>query len=127
MVNHLVDGGVGPVTLEALDRAIGWGDYLETHSRRIYAQCIEPELPAARALAQKILERKLKSGFVVRDVYRPRWSRLATKEDATAAVECLVELDWLRREHIHTRGAPKTVHEINPAVFAPDFDPFAPD
>jgi hypothetical protein len=127
MVSHLVDGGVGPVTLEALDRAIGWGDYLETHSRRIYAQGIEPELPAARALAQKILDRKLASGFVVRDVYRPRWSRLATKEDATAAVECLIELDWLRQEYVNTRGAPKMVHEINPAVFAPDFEPFAPD
>lgn len=127
LVSHLADGGEGPVTLEALDRAIRWGDYLATHSRRIYAQGIEPELPAARALAQKILERKLASGFVVRDVYRPRWSRLATKEDATAAVECLIELDWLRREHVATGGAPKTIHEINPGVFAPDFEPFAPD
>ena len=127
LVSHLVDHGVGPVTLEALDRAIKWGEYLESHSRRIYAQGIEPALPAARALAEKILEGKIETGFVVRDVYRPRWSRLSGKPEAIAAVECLAEFDWLRPEQVLTGGAPKTIYHINPAVFTPDFEPFAPD
>ncbi len=37
----------------------------------VYAQGIEPTRPSARALAEKILEDKVETGFVVRDVYRP--------------------------------------------------------
>lgn len=126
LVSHLVDGGRGAVALEALERAIGWGRYLESHSRRIYAQGVEPALPAARALAEKIIEGKLGTGFVLRDVYRPRWSGLTGKSEARAAVEMLADLDWLRPEHIATGGAPKTVHHINPRVHEASFEPFAP-
>lgn len=34
---HLADGGRGPVKLSALDRAVGWAQYLFAHARRIYA------------------------------------------------------------------------------------------
>lgn len=126
LVSHLVDRREGPVSLEPLERAIGWGRYLESHSRRIYAQGVEPALPAARALAEKIIEGRLPGGFVLRDVYRPRWSRLAGKADARAAAEMLTDLDWLRPEHVATGGAPKTVYEINPRVHEAGFEPFAP-
>jgi putative DNA primase/helicase len=33
---HLADGGAGPVALSALDKAVGWGQYLFAHARRIY-------------------------------------------------------------------------------------------
>ena len=34
---HLADGGRGPVPIAALDKAVGWGQYLFGHARRIYA------------------------------------------------------------------------------------------
>ena len=33
---HLADGGRGPVSLSALDKAVGWAQYLFSHARRIY-------------------------------------------------------------------------------------------
>jgi len=33
---HLADGGRGQVSLAALDKAVGWGQYLFAHARRIY-------------------------------------------------------------------------------------------
>ena len=33
---HLADGGRGPVSLSALDKAVGWARYLFSHARRIY-------------------------------------------------------------------------------------------
>ncbi len=33
---HLADGGRGPVSLPALDKAVGWAWYLFAHARRIY-------------------------------------------------------------------------------------------
>lgn len=45
LIDHLVNGGTGPVTMESLNRAFKWGDYLETHARRIYNQHTEPTHP----------------------------------------------------------------------------------
>lgn len=36
LINHLADGGVGPVNEAALLRALGLAEYLETHARRAY-------------------------------------------------------------------------------------------
>jgi hypothetical protein len=122
LVCHLVDGGTGAVPLPALEQAIAWGDYLESHARRIYAQGCEPGLPAATSLATRLVTEKLESGFTLRDVYRRGWSGLTTKEDVLTAVNVLIDLDWLRPESLPTGGAPKTVYHVNPKVLAPGFE-----
>lgn len=40
---HLADGGRGPVPVSALDRAVGWAQYLFAHARRIYGMVLTPE------------------------------------------------------------------------------------
>ncbi len=40
---HLADRGRGPVSLPALDRAVGWAQYLFAHARRIYGEVPTPE------------------------------------------------------------------------------------
>lgn len=122
LVCHLVDGGTGAVTLPALEQAIAWGGYLESHARRIYAQGCEPALPAATLLGTRLLSGTPASGFTLRDVYRRGWSGLTTKEDVQAAVNVLIDLDWLRHESLPTGGAPKTVYHVNPKVLASGFE-----
>src|SRR5690606_4908294 len=36
LLTHLAEGRMGPVGVEAVERAIGWVKYLEPHARRIY-------------------------------------------------------------------------------------------
>jgi len=115
---HLADErDGGPVTVAALERAIGWGRYLETHARRIYGSLSQQSTSAARMLATKILDGKLSDGFSLRDVYRPSWSGLSDRTEATAAVDVLQDHDWLATEKLDTGGAPKTVYRINPRIF----------
>src|SRR5690606_35119893 len=102
---------------EALQRAIRWGEYLQSHARRIYAHAAHPDLAAARALAKKLAGGDLADEFALRDVYRAGWSGLTTPEDAKGAVDLLVDLDWLREERRATGGRTATVHLINPGVF----------
>lgn len=45
LLTHLADGGQGPVDVEPLQKAIGWGRYLETHARRMLDR--KPEVMAA--------------------------------------------------------------------------------
>lgn len=114
---HLADepeGGL--VTLDALERAIGWGSYLESHARRMYGSIAHRSSGAAKSLAAKIEAGALNDGFTLRDVYRPGWSGLTDRSDAQAAVDVLIDHNWLASETINTGGAPKTVYRINPHV-----------
>ena len=113
---HLAQKDTGPVSLSALEKAVAWGGYLESHARRIYAPAIDPAIGSAKALAKRIIDGDLSEGFPLRDVYRKHWSRLSTKEEALDAVSCLADLDWLAEEIQPTTGRTKTVYWINPKV-----------
>ena len=115
---HLVDDGQGAVTDGALQRAIGWGNYLESHARRIFAVAISPDIPAAKALAKRLLNGDLKDEFSLKDVYRPCWSGLNTRALAQSAADVLMDLDWLAEHRETAPGAfkPSTTYRINPKV-----------
>lgn len=113
---HLAEGGSGPVGLSALERACAWGEYLESHAKRIYAPAIAPDRIGARALAKRILAGDLSDRFVLRDVYNNDWSCLADKESAFKAATFLVDYDWLQQELEPTRGRPKTWYVVNPRI-----------
>jgi len=120
LIIHLAESDGGPVTLDAVTRAVGWADYLESHARRIYSRGIHPATAHARALAQRIEQGDVTTGFTVRDVYHGQhWSLLADAEQVQLAVDELVELGWLRTETLNTPGRAKLVHHINPKVATP--------
>jgi hypothetical protein len=113
---HLADGGKNPVEVDALERACAWGDYLESHARRVYSQGLAPDDIAARALADRIITGDLTGLFTARDVYRRHWAGLPTREDAQKGIDVLVELGWLAETREHTGGRPSIKYAINPAI-----------
>jgi hypothetical protein len=71
----------------------------------------------ARALAERILKEDLPNPFALRDVYRPQWTDLTSREDAKRAIDVLVDRDWFRDvEDRTTGGRPSTRYFINPRV-----------
>jgi hypothetical protein len=115
---HLAEGQAAPVGEGPLKKAIGWAGYLETHARRIYSVAVNPDLFAARALAGKLENGAIKDGFSLRDVYRPGWTHLASRDQAKRAVEALIDHGWLCEvvEKNPNGGAPATTYRINPRV-----------
>ncbi len=114
---HLADTPEGgPVSLPALLKACAWGEYLESHARRIYGVRTTPGLLGAVRLAEKIHARALNDPFTLRDVYRPGWNRLTTVEQAQAAVNVLVDHEWLRPKTEKTNGRSRTSYAINPKL-----------
>jgi hypothetical protein len=114
---HLADQGTNPVGLDATERACAWAEYLESHARRVYCPMLARDYIAARALAAHILKGDLPNPFALKDVYRPQWSDLTTRDDAQKAVDILIDLDWLREpEKEQTGGRPRQRFEINPRV-----------
>jgi hypothetical protein len=113
---HIAEFATGPVDCNALERAIGWGDYLASHARRIYASAQAAETLPENLLAAKIQQGFVEDGFSARDVYTNHWSGLNDKSQAEQAVKKLVELGWLREEKVSTGGRPTAAYRIHPQL-----------
>jgi len=114
LVWHLASNGLGPVSLEATEQAIVWAGYLESHARRVYASTALDGAEAARALWRRIKRGHLEGPFSARDIRRKGWTGLADKARIEAALETLVDADWLRAVTVNTGGRPSIVHHVNP-------------
>ena len=115
---HLADDlDGGAVTVSALGKAIKWGQYLESHARRIYGSIAQRSVVAASTLAGKILDCSLPAQFTLRDVYRHGWAGLSERSEAAAAVDVILDHDWLSVSMVDNGGRPKTVYHVNPQVY----------
>jgi len=70
LINHLADGGSGPISDTALERALAFASYLETHAKRVYGAANESETIAAKAILEHIRKGDLQDGFTIRDVHQ---------------------------------------------------------
>ena len=113
---HLAEGHSGPVGIDSLTRAIGWGTYLESHARRIFSVAVAPDTAEAVALTKKILSGELPDEFALRDIYRKGWIGLGTRDAAARAVEVLCDLDWLAEVEQSTPTRPRKRYQTNPKL-----------
>ena len=116
LVIHLVDDGFGPVNLDATKKAVAWAQYLARHAKRAYGAADNSAALAGKTLADKITKGGLMSGFTVRDVKRKGWQNLVKDDDVRAALEWLVDTNWIVGEDRKGSGRPTTVYTINPKV-----------
>lgn len=116
LIIHLVDGGTGPVKLISLRKAMGWIQYLIPHAERAYSAATNNGALSAKALADKITVGSLTTGFSARMVERKQWSQLTRQEDVKAAIEWLVDADWLVEVTTPTGGRSKLTYTVNPRV-----------
>jgi len=114
---HLIDVGQGPVGLESLERAIAFGEYLESHARRTYGAALNSGPRTAAALAKRLTAGSIASPFTLKSVYDKGWSGLTDVELVRRGLGILVELGWLqcveRRGGI---GRPTSEYHVNPRV-----------
>jgi len=122
LLDHLIEGRQGNITVGSMLRAVNWHVFLYAHAKRAYAAVTSASMEAAKALATHIRAGKLKDGFTVRDVYRHNWSLLSNVKEATEAADVLVDLSWLRTvkdERVNASdGRPTVRFYINPRLKA---------
>lgn len=111
---HLLDGHPGPVCEDCLDRAVAFAGYLKKHADRIYASVSGHDHAAVRMLAERLLDAQLPDGFTCRTLTLKGWAGLATKEQAQAAIDALVEYNWLIETEIRSGGRPTVKYALNP-------------
>ena len=129
LIFHLIDSvqlgvSVGGVSLNCVEMAIKWCDYLESHARRIYGMVLHSATFKASALAIKL--KKLNNneswrtdGFSARDVHRKNWKGLTELNAVNEALELLVDYGWLNEQEIESTvrgGRPSKRYLINPKI-----------
>jgi hypothetical protein len=116
LINHLADGGVGPIEADALIRAIGLSEYLKTHANRAYGSGREVEGTAAKAILARIRKGDLRDGFTARDIRRREWSGLTDNDLIHSALEMLETYNWIVGAAVRGPGPgrQKTSYRINP-------------
>ncbi len=102
------------IALSETQLAIKWCTFLDTHAQKIYKNFLQEKNIGARLLAEKINKSQLSDGEKIRDINRHNWRGLNTPEKLDAAIEILSDLNWLRRESIHTKGGISEILRINP-------------
>lgn len=114
LIVHLASNGVGHVSEEAMEKALGWSRYLEGHARRVYGSIGLDNSEAAQSIWKRIQRGELSDGFTERDIYSRHWANLSKGERLTQGLKTLVEYDWLAAEQKATGGRPTTIYRINP-------------
>jgi putative DNA primase/helicase len=118
LIIHLSDGGKGEVGVPAVEKALKWAAYLETHAARVYASTSIAATDAARAIMAKIKSGHLKQEFGSREIIRAQWSMLRHRERVHAGLQLLVDHDWLTRDIVETGGRKATVYRANPKALS---------
>jgi putative DNA primase/helicase len=123
LIIHVVDmaegKSIGPVSLQAAEKAAAWCDFLELHAKRIYGMIINSATQSALSLSKKLKKKELSDGFTIRDVYRKNWAFLTTKEEAESACEILADAGWLKEKYTPPSFGQKSKVEyfINPKIW----------
>ena len=114
LINHLADGGAGPIGETAIMRALAFAEYLETHARRTYGAGTAGEAATAKLILARIRKGELADGFAARDIQRKAWSGPTENEAIKTGLELLADLDWIAANTTETWGRPRVAYAINP-------------
>lgn len=106
LLYHLLDSHSGDVCRTCLERGLGMATYLRQHAIRIYSAASGHDHMPSRALAKKLLDGALESGFTARAVLLKGWSDLTNKDAVQGALDSLVEYGWLEEKEVRTGGRP---------------------
>lgn len=116
LIIHVAEGREGAVDETAVERAIGWSRYLETHARRVYHPIVSGAMDSARLLASKLLSGTVKRSFAARDIYRNCWSGLSDAQSVEQATAILEDFDWIIARRTPTAGRTRITFEVNPRI-----------
>lgn len=117
LIIHLAEHKTGPIGKHSMLQALAWAQYLETHAKRLYTSGINQEVAAAKAIIAKVRGGQLPKTFSSRDIWRSGWANLTDREQVSAGLRMLTDLDWLGASRMETKGRTATTFTANPRAF----------
>jgi len=121
LINHLAeDGAHGLISGRAMDRALRFIEYLESHAQRIYGCRKASNADAAKAILDRVKHNYLGEGFTVRMIRENGWSGLKEQEEVVEGLKLLCTANWLKSEVVGPGpqgGRPSIIFHISPACY----------
>lgn len=109
---HVIDGGIGPITLAATLRALALAEYFDSHTRRLHGSGRRMTVRAAQTIIAKARAAALPEAFTARDVYRNQWAGLNDRAAVADALDMLAAHGWLTETIIDTGGRPCVTYAL---------------
>jgi hypothetical protein len=112
---HIADNLKTPtddISLQSLEKAIRWGEYLESHAQRVYSMGADSTITNAKLIVKRF--DKLGDIFSKREIQRKGWVGLTTNEAIQEALDLLVDYGYLREVKITTNGRLSSRYCVNP-------------
>ena len=109
---HVLDGGLGSVSLEGTLQALALAEYFESHTRRLHSSGQGQTVRAGHKILQRARGESLPELFTARDVYRNQWAGLSDKMEVGDALDLLVDYGWLSATPVETGGRPTTIYRL---------------
>lgn len=109
------------VGVNAVKKAIAWGDYLKSHALRVYGAALDPVNANAKTILDKIEAGKLSDGFCSGDILRGGWTGLDALDSVKAALARLVDLGWIRQITLPVSalgGRPSIRYQVHPKILS---------
>jgi hypothetical protein len=113
------DEHIEPISLDALNLALDWTDYLTEHARKVYRLELDPGGHACRIVAELLEQDEIKDGQKVREVKR-KYRTLGSVIDS--GLDVLEKLGWVKLEDTSPEGAgrPSFMIRVHPDLRSPD-------
>ncbi|WP_019676056.1 DUF3987 domain-containing protein [Arsukibacterium perlucidum] len=100
------------VSLQALNRAIKWSEFLYTHNLRIRSIGLKSSSTSQSAELLKSKLSLLPKTFAIRDVQRKGWSGLTTATLVNEAIEILEENGYVRQHQVPGQNGKMTIRYL---------------
>ncbi len=101
------------ISLKNAESSEKWIEFLAAHAVRLYSQAEKAEFRRARSILGHLKSGKLQPIFTARDLYRKHLRDLSDAKEVIAALEVLVEYQWLRTIRTETGGKPVVTFIFN--------------
>lgn len=96
LIIELAEGPSPSVTLQSVERALRWVDYLESHAMRIYGFAACPERSLAPMLIRKLVDWDADRPIRVRHIRQKGWSGLSDPRVIEATLAALEDDGWVQ-------------------------------
>jgi hypothetical protein len=106
------------VSLESLQKALGWYEYLKSHAERIYGMVMNGHTTGAKTILGKIAKGILTNPFKRRDIQRGSWTGLTEAEDIDGTLSMLEDYGYIRPVPLRpgqVGGRPSIEYHIHPS------------
>ena len=117
LLYHLIDGHIGSVCSDCLNKAIAFSEYLKSHAERVYHSVQGMDNAPMLTLSIKLKNKELNDEFTLNDLIHKGWADLTNKSSAQNAINGLIAWNWLKEVEKKGVGRPTFKYLINPGIY----------